>query len=92
MSREKLTLTGEQARDAIMDDLPGYKVIKNKMVETGRWTVSYRVVIQRESDGKYFADGYRRGATEQQCERPWEFDDPNFTEVFKKEKIVYVYE
>jgi hypothetical protein len=48
--------------------------------------------VQRKSDGKYFKDGYRRGATESQDERPYEWSEPNFTEVFPVTKTYIDYE
>lgn len=90
--KEKLQLSKKDARNLISEDLPGYKVIQDRIVDHGRWTVSHEVVVQRESDGKFFKGGYRRGATESQDEMPFEYDEPDFAEVEKKEKIIYVYE
>jgi hypothetical protein len=92
MNREKLTLTKEDARDLICGDLPGFEVIQKEMVDKSRWSIIYEVVVKRLSDGMFFKDVYQRGATESQDESPYEYSDPNFTQVFPVEKTVIVYE
>ena len=90
--RQKLQLTKEAARDAMSGDLEGFEVIKDKICDTTRWSVHYELIIKRVSDGKFFRDYYSAGATEQQEESPWEYDEPDFTEVFPvtKEVIDYI--
>jgi hypothetical protein len=91
--REKLKLTSEEAQHILYDDVdpPEFKIIEDKMVDKSRWSIQYRLVVQRLADGKFFADYYQRGATEYQDQQPWEFDKPNFTEVFPVEKTITVY-
>lgn len=88
----KLQLTKEEAERVINDDHEEFVVIDSSIVDATRWSIIYRVVIQRKSDGKYFADTYGVGATECQDERPWEYSEPDFEEVQKIEKTVWVYE
>lgn len=90
--REKLNLTKEQAGDLINGDLEGFKVISDKIVGHRRWSVDHYVIVERESDGKFFGGHYSVGATESQWERPFEYDEPKFNQVFKKEKTIVVYE
>lgn len=92
MNKEKLQLTKEQGRDIIYGDNPNFEIIETNLVDHGRWTLTYEIVVQRKSDGKYFKDYYQKGATESQDESPYEYTNPNFTEVEKKEKVVIVYE
>ena len=92
MTREKLTLTKEQARQIIWGDTDDFTEIKNEVVDNTRWSIIHDIVVQRKSDGKYFTDTYRVGATESQDERPYEYCDPNFTEVFPVQKTITVYE
>lgn len=92
MSREKLKLTNEQARDIVWGETDEFTEISNKVVGTSRWSTIYEIVVQRKSDGKYFKDKYRVGATESQDERAYEHTNPNFTEVFPVEKTITVYE
>ena len=92
--REKLNLTLEQARAILYDDAdpPEFDIISEEIVDQDRWTVTYKLIIRRISDGKFFRDYFRRGATEYQDESPWEYDKPNFKEVFPVEKTITVYE
>lgn len=92
MNREKLNLTKEQAREIIWDDNEDFIEIRNEIVDHGRWTVTYEIIVQRKSDGKYFRDEYRQGATENQDERPYEYTEPDFTEVFPVTKTYIDYE
>lgn len=90
--REVLELTGGDARNIIYEDSKDYNVIKNEIVNHTRWSVIHEIVIQRVSDGKYFKDSYSEGATEMQDESPYEYDDPEFKEVFPIEKTIIIYE
>jgi hypothetical protein len=92
MNREKLNLTSEQGRDIVDGDDSNFVTIEDKIVGTGRWSIEYEIVVQRKSDGKYFKDGYRRGATESQDESPYEYLEPNFKEVFPATKTYIDYE
>lgn len=92
MNREKLILTSEQGRDIVNGDDSNFVTIEDRIVGTRRWSVVYEIVVQRKTDGKYFKDHYRRGATESQDESPYEYSEPNFTEVFPVTKTYIVYE
>jgi len=92
MNKEKLNLTAEQGRDIIYENDSNFETIQNKIVGTRRWAIEYEIVVQRNSDGKFFKDAYRRGATESQDERPYEWSEPNFTEVFPVAKTYIDYE
>lgn len=93
MEREKLVLSKKDAQELAWGDGPAdFKIIENVLYDTTRWSECYRIVIQRVSDGKFFADTYSRGATEYQDEQPFQDSDPHFTEVFAKEKVITVYE
>lgn len=89
-TREKLVLTKDQARDILSDDQDEYQIIEDKVVSNQRWSTYNRLVIQRISDGRFFATYYSAGATEQQEERPWEYEEPNFREVFPTQQIAYL--
>ena len=92
MNREKLNLTNKQGRDIVNGEDSNFVIIEDRIVGTRRWSVVYEIVVQRKTDGKYFRDGYRRGATESQDESPYEYSEPNFTEVFPVTKTYIVYE
>jgi len=91
MNREKIYLTQEEAQDLAGDGLKGFEVIQKEIVGKSRWCDEYEIVVKRLSDGKFFRDGYRRGSTESQEEFPYEYTEPNFTEVFPKEKVIIEY-
>ena len=93
MEREKLAISAEVAREAIWGEIEGFEKIFDDVVDdTGRWTTTHEIVIKRLSDGKFFRDYYTQGATEHQDQSPWEYGQPEFTEVFPVEKTVIVYE
>lgn len=92
MNREKLNLTSEQGRDIVYGDDSNFVTIEDRIVGTRRWSVVYEIVVQRKTDGKYFKDSYRRGATESQDEQPYEYSEPEFEEVFPVTKTYIVYE
>lgn len=90
--REKLNLSKEEGIYIIYGDSKDYKVIQDDIIDHTRWSVIHEIVIQRVSDGKYFKDSYSEGATEMQDESPYEYDDPEFKEVFPIEKTIIIYE
>lgn len=91
-TREKLTLTKEQARMIIWGDSYEYTEVYNKTTDKSRWSVICEIVIKRNSDGKFFMDTYQKAATECQDEQPYEYTEPDFTEVFPVVKTIIVYE
>ncbi len=91
MIREKLTLTKDQALDIISDDDENFEVVSDEITGKRRWADEHEVIIKRLSDGKFFKDCYSTGSTENCYERPWEYDDPTFSEVFAVEKTIVVY-
>lgn len=91
-TREKLDLTVGQARELIWGDLPNFNVVEDTIIDTTRWSIVHSVIVKRISDGKFFRDDYSVGATENQEERPWEYNKPDFVETFPVEKTIIVYE
>ena len=92
IEREKLVLTQEEALDIISDDNKDFDVVFDIVTGKSRWSVNHSVIIKRISDGKFFKDYYSEGATEYQDESPWQNIEPNFIQVFEKEKVIKVYE
>lgn len=66
--------------------------ISDEIVDTSRWSVIHRRVFEHE--GKFYETTYSVGATECQDEGPYEYEDDEIEckEVFRKEKMVIVYE
>ena len=66
-----ITLPKETMQDILWNE--NDKVISDVIIETGRWTVNHELIFKHE--GKLWRTSYQVGATEQQDERPWEYDD-----------------
>ena len=49
------------------------EIIEEKIIDTDRWTTRHSVVFRL--DDKYYQTYYNQGATEQQDERPYEYDE-----------------
>lgn len=92
VAREVLVFTPEQCRMIVYGDDSRFSEIEDVIVGHSRWSVDKRIVVKRESDGKFFESCYSIGATESQDQVAYEYDDPKFTEVFAVEKTITVYE
>jgi hypothetical protein len=90
--KETLTLTGDEGRDIVWEENEDFQIIYDHLKGKSRWSDIHEIVVQRISDGKYFKSSFRRGATESQDERPYEYGDAVFNEVVPVEKTVIVYE
>lgn len=53
-------------------DLPSSALV-DEITDTSRWSIHHKIVF--EHDGKFYQAYYSEGATEQQCESPWEYED-----------------
>lgn len=61
-------------KDFLVDDLDlPYSAIEDKIIDTSRWSEVHEIIF--EYNGKYYSTDYSCGATENQDEAPWEFDD-----------------
>ena len=93
MNREKLNLISEQGRDIVYGDDSNFVTVEVRLIAKRRLVDDYKIVVKRKSDGKYFKDVYCRGnETEDQDESPYEWSEPNFTEVFPVTKTCIDYE
>lgn len=85
---------GETLRELVYEDLPkedGYEIVEKKLVDTSRWSTNHSLVFTYQ--GKYYQTSYSVGATENQCEEPFEYNDEvECAEVHPVEKTVIVYE
>ena len=69
----KRSFPTDELRDLIWDDAPeAYERISDTITGTSRWAVQHEVIFKH--GGKYWRTYYRRGATELQYERPFEYD------------------
>ena len=65
----------EFTKSFLVDDLelPYDGYISKKIIDTSRWSIHYELVFQFED--KFYLTYYSEGATEQQDECAWEYDD-----------------
>lgn len=62
-------------------------IMEDKMVDHSRWSIGHSLIFEHE--GKYYKTYYSEGATENQYESPWEYeDDIVCVEVELKEVLV----
>jgi hypothetical protein len=82
----------EILQELVYGDFDGYKVIQHKLIDNSRWSLVYEMIFQFED--KFYRTTYQQGATEQQDESPYEYEDDNIEcpEVFPVEKTIIVYE
>jgi len=68
------------------------KIIENKIYDTSRWSIHYELIFEFEE--KLYRTFYSTGATEQQCEEPFEYEPPEIEceEVIPVIKNITVYE
>ena len=80
--------------DEDYDDNFNFEIIQDNISGKSRWSDEYTLVFKTIDDGKFYKTHYRCGATESQDESPFEYaeDEIECQEVFKKEKVIIVYE
>jgi hypothetical protein len=77
-----IRLPRDKALEIIDDESEGYTLVENTFSGKSRWCDFYDVIFQENSTGKFFKGDYRQGATEQQSESPWEYQEEiTFAEV-----------
>jgi hypothetical protein len=89
--REVIKVSNAEAEAIAFGENPDFKQIQESISHTSRWAIHYNIVVQRISDSKYFSSYYSVGATESQDQRPYEYDEPKFTEVFPTIEQITVY-
>lgn len=71
-------------------DLP-YSAIKDTITSTSRWSIYHEIIFAY--NGKFYKTNYSEGATEQQDESAWEYEDEiECTEVHIVEKLIKIWE
>lgn len=51
------------------------RLVETKLVDTSRWSLLYRMVFEDLTDERLYMTHYSVGATEQQDESPFQYDD-----------------
>lgn len=84
----------EHLQDLIWEEeIHDLKLIEDEITDNGRWSIHHEMVFQDVSTGKFYLTHYSIGATEQQDERPFEYDGDEIVcqEVVPKEVTVITY-
>lgn len=80
-----------KARDILWGDSLDGKVIQDTITHNSRWNIHHEIVV--EYKGEFYLAYYSVGATEQQDEQAWEYDeDVEFIPAKKVEKVITVWE
>lgn len=74
----RLRFTRDEARDIVRDDHEDFEVIEKELYDKSRWALHYDVIVKRISDDTLWNSYYSVGATEQQDQVPYEYDEPLF--------------
>lgn len=69
------TFSKDAMREILWGDYDGYDVVLNEIYDTSRWSNHYTLVFKELATDKFYQTDYREGATEQQDERPFEYED-----------------
>ena len=79
----KKTVTRAVA-EAALDGYDGWEKIEEQIIDHDRWTVTY-TAVSKDKDDNHWQYCYSVGATEQQDQAPFEYDDDiEFTLVEKR--------
>ena len=81
-----MQLTKEEARELIWGDLEDWEEVEREICDTSRWSILYEGIFKH--DGRHYSMCWSEGATEQQDERPFEYDEPELVEVVAKPKMI----
>lgn len=87
-----MEISREEARNMVYEDHEDWVKIEEIPIKQSRWSVLYEGIFQHLPTGKFYQTSWRVGATEMQDESPFEYDDPELTEVRQVEKLVKVWE
>ena len=82
----------EFMQEVAYDEAEGVEIIENNIVDNSRWSVIHKIIFLFKD--KFYQSSYSVGATEQQDESPYEYDDEEIecSEVKPVSKTITVYE
>jgi hypothetical protein len=65
----------EDLQNLVWDDCDEaeWEIIEDTIIENSRWSILHRLIYKY--DGKFYQTSYSVGATENQDEQPFEYDD-----------------
>jgi hypothetical protein len=59
------------------DGAEEYEIVHDAIIDNTRWSIVHDLLFKH--GGEFWETNYQRGATEQQDERPWEYDGDEIT-------------
>lgn len=82
-----MELTSEQGRAIVYGDDNDWDEVSGtrQIIENTRWSIVHEAIFLHKPSGKHYSLVWSRGATEQQDESPFEYDEPEPVEVELKE-------
>lgn len=83
-----MKLTKEEGRELLQEDLDEWETVESQITYTSRWSIHHEGIFKHVPSNKYYSMCWSVGATEQQDEQAFEYDDPELTEVEPYDKIV----
>ena len=83
----------EFSRDLVTGWSPNsrFEFLQVELVGSTRWSLNYQAVVLDHDTGQHYKTNYSIGSTEEQDERPFEYDPPAWVEVFPVLQTVTVY-
>jgi len=84
----KLILTPEEARRIVRDDHEDWNEVERQIVDSSRWSIHKDGIFLHIPTQKHYRFYWSVGATEIQCEEPYEYDEKvEVFEVVEKEVL-----
>ena len=87
----KLVLTTEEAQEFIWGGNAGWKTVSQRTVGKRRWFSEEEIIVQHEETGRTFRSHFDEPLTEVQDGGRWEYDEPEFAEVWPHEVTTMEY-
>lgn len=89
-----MKLTGEDARAVVCEDHEDWSiVVDEQIINHGRWSLICEIIARHKPSNRCYRFNFSRGATEQQDEQPFEYEDSvEVPEVKLVERVVKVWE
>ena len=79
----------ETLQQVVWDDAEGFKKVSDVIEDTTRWEIVKTMVFQAP-DGLHYQSTYTEGATEQQEQRPYEYESDTIECTQVQEEVVEV--
>lgn len=86
-----MNISQEDGRSIIYEDHEDWSTIETEIVDTRRWSIDYSGIFKHIPTQKFYRLYWSVGATEQQDESPFEYDNPDPIEVHQLEKTILVW-